>query len=143
MKTMKTRMKTKKRKTTRIGSSLLLLLTLLCSILWSPAEAAKNKKEAGSYGLVGVTVFREPGFALGGAEVSLVANPEPGADPPKMKARKDTTDRRGEVVFRVPTAAMRYTVRAGAKGFAPQEKTASIEGEQRIDVTFMLVPESK
>ncbi len=135
---MKTR--TRRKKKTRIGSSLVLLA------LWlAPAICADKKKagEAQPYGQIGVTVFREPGFALPGAEVTLTANPETSADPQKLKKLQGTVDARGEVVFRVPVSAMRYLIRAQSKGFIPQEKAILMEGERRSDATFLLAPESK
>ncbi|MBV8818842.1 MAG: hypothetical protein JO022_10835 [Acidobacteriaceae bacterium] len=127
------------KKTTRIGSSFLIVSVLFAL---SALEGAAKKATAASYGLIGVSVFREPGFALPGAEVTLVSNPETGQKPLKLK-RKELAGARGEVVFRVPTEAMRYIVRAAGKGLAAQEKSVAIEGEQRIEVTFMLAPESK
>ncbi len=117
----------------------------MLALLLAPAAGADKKKaaEAQPYGQIGVTVFREPGFALPGAEVTLTANPENGGDPPKLKKLKGNVDNRGELVFRVPVSAMRYTVRAESKGFIPQEKAVLMEGEQRMDATFLLAPESK
>lgn len=123
-----------------IGSSLLAALLLL-----APTASADRKRTAEAYGMIGVTVFREPGFALPGAEIKLAPDPE-GVDPAtvkKWKGLKGISDERGEFVFRVPTAAMRYSIRAMAKGYLPQQKQVSIEGEQRMDVTFQLAPESK
>jgi hypothetical protein len=34
-------------------------------------------------------------------------------------------------------------VKASAKGFQSQEKSATVSGEERVDVTFQLQPESK
>jgi hypothetical protein len=138
---MKTKMR-KKRKRTRIGSSLASVALLLLVLGPSLLTAKKKKPAAEAYGLVGVTVFREPGFALAGAEVILEPNPEPGKNP-NIKPMKDKSGARGEVVFRVPTEPMRYAVRASGKGYVSQQKDVSIEGEQRMDVTFMLAPESK
>ncbi len=92
--------------------------------------------------MIAVSVFREPGFAVSGAEIELMAAPddESGA---KMKKWKATADSRGEFVFRVPPTAMRYTVSASAKGVKAQQKTLTVEGEGRFDVTFMLEQESK
>jgi hypothetical protein len=92
---------------------------------------------------VGGTVFREPGFALPGAEVTIVADPESGPAPAGSKKQQAATGARGEFAFRVPVAAMRYAVHAQAHGYAPQDKKVSIEGEQRVEVTFLLAPESK
>lgn len=130
-------MKTRRKRKKRIGSSLLILLILLVESI----SGAGRKKDAGPFGLIGVTVFREPGFALPGAEVTLT--PVPPDLAPKEKGMKGITGARGELVFRVPTAAMRYKMRAVSKGYVPQDKTVSIEGEHRIDATFLLSPESK
>lgn len=121
----------------RIGSSLLVLLALIAGTV----AGADKKKAAEPFGQVGVTVFREPGFSLQGAEVTLARAPSDLDG--KVKALKGVTDARGELVFRVPTAAMRYNVRAASKGYIAQEKTVTVEGEQRIDATFLLSPESK
>lgn len=91
--------------------------------------------------MVGGTVFREPGFALPGAQVTLSA----GSDGAQSNIKKSTaiTDARGEFAFRVPTAGRQYTVRATSKGYSSQQKQVSVEGEQRVDATFTLSPESK
>ena len=121
----------------RIGSSVLVLLGLLAGAI----EGSGKKKAAEPFGQIGVTVFREPGFSLRGATVTLMpALPNPDG---KVKGLSGVTDIRGELVFRVPTAAMHYNVKAQSSGYIPQEKTVSIEGEQRIDATFLLAPESK
>lgn len=137
-------MRTKRRKKTRITSRLASLawaLAALFSQMYGPAASAAEKKAktAESYGLIAVTVFREPGFALPGAELTLTLAPTGGA---KQK-RKATSDARGEYVFRVPVQAQRYSVGVSAKGLVPQEKMVQAEGEQRIDVTFLLAAESK
>lgn len=105
--------------------------------------AAKKKAPPEHYGLVAGTIFRDPGFALPGAEVTLIPDPASGQAEPMIKKLTASSDSRGEFVFRVPTAAMRYTVHVSLKGYAPQQKTVSIEGEQRVDATFTLQPESK
>lgn len=130
--TTKTRKRRTRKKIFKVGVGLLLALV---------SAFAAGQRQADSYGMIGITVFRDSGFALPGAEVTLTPNPVAAAH--KMKKQKGLSDSRGEIVFRVPTSAMRYTVRAVAKGFKPQEKSVSLEGEQRIDATFQLEPESK
>jgi hypothetical protein len=105
-------------------------------------KLSKKKATAESVALIAVSVFREPGFALPGAEVQLVAAPnvQPGS---KMKKLKATTDARGELVFRVPPDPMQYKLAVSAKGLKSQEKSVSVQGEERIDATFMLEQESK
>ena len=107
------------------------------------ALAGSKKKSSEPYGLVGGTVFRDPGFALPGVELILTPDLAPDQAVPAIKKMTATSDARGEFVFRVPTAPMRYNVRATLKGYSPQLKTVSVEGEQRVDVTFTLQPESK
>jgi hypothetical protein len=38
---------------------------------------------------------------------------------------------------------MKYLVKVSAKGYASQEKPVTVQGEDRIDLTFQLQPESK
>ncbi len=127
----------------RIGSNVLLCV-LLC--LPSAAYADKKHKEkaaAEPYAVLGGTVFRENGFALPGADVSISPDPQPGQTPVKIQYPRAISDSRGEFAFRVPASAMRYTVKASAKGFEPVQKPADIEGEVRIDVTLVLSAVSK
>lgn len=131
-------MRRKKRKK-RIGTSLVLLL-----IAFLPqAEAGKKKEAAESYAIVSGTVFRDPGFALADAIVTLA--PDPAAPAPAVKAKKaqTTCNFRGEFVFRVPPANARYIVKATAKGYHEEEKAIEVRGEERVEVTFSLHEESK
>ena len=121
----------------RIGSSILLLAAVVNGAL------AAEKRKVEPYGLVAGTVFREPGFALAGAAVTVVPNPEQGQAPVKIKKLQAFSDARGEFAFRVPPVPMRYTVHVTAKGYQAQEKSVSIAGEERTEATFELHPESK
>jgi len=129
----------KKKRKRRSGISLLLLL-LACVL---PAEAAKKKPVPQSYALVAGTVFEERGYALPGADVTLIPDPQPGDGPAKVKKLQATSNARGEFVFRVPAGPMQYTLNVGAKGYQPARKSVSVQGEERVDVTFQLQPESK
>lgn len=115
-------------------------IVCLCLICAFGAAASGKKKAPEPYSLVGGTVFREPGFALPGAEVTLSVF---GDAEPNIKKSTATSDSRGEFVFRVPTAAKRYLVQVTHKGYSPQQKQVSVEGEQRVDATFTLIPESQ
>ena len=128
----------------RIGSKAVLLLMLAATVsgLWA-AKKHDGKKAAEPYGVLAGTVFREPGFALPGAEVTVEPDPQPGQTPVKIHKPKAISDGRGEFAFRVPVTAMRYAVKARAKGFSPQQKSVDMEGEQRVDVTLTLAAESK
>ena len=134
---MKRKKRRKKKKTSGnriLGLALLFLL---------PCVFAEKRKPAEPYGIVAGTVFHEPGFAVNGAQVTLVADPETGAPPAGFKKQSAITGIRGEFAFRVPVTAMRYAVHAQAHGYVAEDKKVSIEGEQRVEVTFMLVAESK
>lgn len=124
----------------RIGSSLLLILA---AALCSSAIAEKKHKAAEPYAVVGGTVFRDSGYSLPGAEVTLSPDPQPGQEPVKIRSSKAVSDGRGEFAFRVPVTPMRYNVKAQMKGFEPRQKSVDIEGEQRIDVTLTLPGVSK
>ena len=128
-----------KKKARRIGSNLAFLLAALAP----PAIHAGEKKAPAPYALVAGTVFREPGFALPGAEVVVTPNPPEGQERLKVKKLEARCDARGEFAFRVPPVPMRYTVRVSAKGYQSDEKSVSVEGEERVDATFTLRAESK
>jgi hypothetical protein len=136
-----TRTKTRKRrkKKKRIGISFLLALIAILP----EAQAAKKKTEPESYALISGTVFRDPGFALPNATVTLTPDPSPGAPAVKIKKQQTVCNSKGEYVFRLPPLSMHYTVRAAAKGYRDQEKSIDVEGEARVDVTFSLQTQSK
>ncbi len=130
---------TKKKKRKRSGISLLLLLAAVFSL----AGADKKKAAPEPYALVGGTVFKESGFVLPGVDLTLLPNPKADTPAVKIKKMQATSDSRGEFVFRVPAASMSYTVRASARGFQSEEKSVTVQGEERVDVTFQLREESK
>ena len=117
-------------------------MLLLLAIL-PQAQAGKKKAEPESYALVSGTVFRDPGFALPNATVTLVPNPGQEAVPPKVRKMQAVCNTRGEFVFRVPPVSMRYTVRASARGCHDDEKPVEVQGEERVEVTLTLHEESK
>jgi len=116
---------------------------LLLAFLPAVTQAAKKKAAPEAYGLVSGTVFQEKGFALPDADITLI--PDPSADSAQIKVKKLQTvsDTRGEFVFRVPPASMRYKITVSAKGYQKQQKSTTIQGEEHIIVTFQLEPESK
>ena len=118
------------------------ILALLAPALLA---AAGKKKSASSdlYALIGCTVFRDPGFALRGAEVTLEPE-EPVVNGIKLKPQKGLADARGEVVFRVAPIQAKYRITAVSPGMKPETKPAVTQGgEERIDVTFLLLPAPK
>jgi len=122
-------MRTTKR--TKTGSSL--VVVLVCGVL---SAAAGKKPEA--YAVIAGTVFREDGFSLPGAVVTVLPKDAPG-----RKKLEAVSDARGEFAFRVPAGSAAYVVKAAHKGFQPAEKEASVSGEGRVDVTLILSAESK
>ena len=127
--------RTTKRKT-RNGTSVLLLLVLAAAM--APTAYARGRaKGPVAYAVVAGTVFRDPGFVVPSAKVTLRAGSG------QFKPMKAVTDARGEFAFRVPPLPMHYTLSVEAKGLGPMEKPAEIRGEERVDVTFQLLPESK
>lgn len=128
----------RKRKTGGSRRSFLLLLPCL------PAAATAGRFQGDDSGqaVVAGTVFREPGFAVPGAEVTLsVLTPLPGKK--SSKPRKILSDARGEFAFRVPAGAAKYRVRAAAEGLVPVEKDVDVNASERVDVYITLKAASK
>lgn len=108
-----------------------------CALLLGAAAKPPLKDDA-PHAVVAGTVFRENGFSLPGAAVTLAVK-----DASKMKKIQSVSDSRGEFAFRVPPGAATYLVRASMKGFQSTEKEASVSGEERVEVTLVLPTESK
>lgn len=135
---MRTRTWRKKKRTTTTGSRLLVAFLLLFGLAALPAFAGK-KKSPETFAVIAGTTFRPPGFALPGSRVRV----EPGRAQPggiKLKPVEAVTDARGEFAVRVPVVPMSWTVHVQAKGFQPLSRTVSIDGEQRLDLSFVLEP---
>ena len=114
--------------------------TILCLALAGALGTilvAGGDKKADS--VIAGSVFRDPGYALPDATVTLVVRD----DPKHKKIAQQETTFRGEFVFHVPAAPAVYVVKASAKGFRPQEKEASVTGSDRVDLTFTLEPETR
>ena len=135
---MKTVRTMRRRKKKRIGARLAALVLLAAAVV-APLAGQKDKKQKQGYAVVAGTVFREPGLALPGAEIMLTADPAP----PKFKPMKTTSDGRGEYAFHVPAREARYTLKVKAAGYGPEQKEASVSGEQRVDVFFQLKPAAR
>lgn len=135
------------RQVARIAARVAAIGMVAGALLASTLPAADS--HAGPYAVIGGTVFRESGFSLAGATVTL-APQEPAAregepQPRKRKFRKleAVSDARGEFAFRVPPEPGTYVVTASMKGFQPAAKDVSVSGEERMDVTLVLAQESK
>ncbi len=111
-----------------------------CALLLCAAGNPQTKNDA-PHAVVAGTVFRENGFSLPGAGVTLEMD-APQA-PRKMKKIQSVSDARGEFAFRVPPGAATYIVRGSMKGFKSVEAKASVSGEERVEVTLMLPTESR
>ena len=74
------------------------------------------------------------GFSFPGAKVSAVSSQNP-----KIKA-ETVAGLRGEFTLRVPAAGGPYVVKAEAKGFESQERTADVYEGTKTTVTFRLKP---
>ncbi|MCC7496942.1 MAG: carboxypeptidase regulatory-like domain-containing protein [Bryobacterales bacterium] len=123
---------------------------IACTFLAFPPGASqgaeKQRKETAGdpVSVVAGTVFREPGFALAGAQVTITPDPDASSPrKPKLKKMKALSDSRGEFAFRVPSIAMKYVVSAVAEGFTPQRKPVVIHGGERAEVYFTLQPVSR
>jgi hypothetical protein len=130
----------RKKKRKKIGISLALLLIALSS---APILGQKKKAAPATYGVVAGSVFRESGYSLPDAQITLLQDPQAGSSPAKAKKLESVSDARGEFSFHVPPAPMRYIVRVKARGYESQEKPVDFQGEERIDLTFQMEPESK
>lgn len=121
------------------------ILTLAAGVflLFAGTAIAGKKKEKplDTYSVVAGTVFREPGLALPEADVTLAMAGDEASK--KIKKLSFSTNTRGEFAFRLPAVKGSYVVTASAKGFRKQQKTVEVQPEERVDVTFMLSPESK
>ena len=131
----------RRRNPTKIGNKLKILLAaaLVLGSAFSLQGAEKRKQPAAPPAVVAGTVFREPGFALSGVEVTLA----PEKSPVKAKKLKAVSDSRGEFAFHVAGEEARYNVSVKANGFEPQEKTIAVASGVRIDVFFQLKPVAK
>ncbi len=137
---MRKRTRTKK-KTKRTGVRALRWAAaafLLGSVLSAfPAERKRSQPAPGA--VIAGTVFRNTGLSLPGAMITIT--PLSGAEA-KAKSRpiQAVSDARGEFVVRVPAGPARYRVGAVARGYQPAEQTIEIQGEERVDLTFLLEP---
>jgi hypothetical protein len=121
-----------------------LLLPALClaQIVFSQGSAQgpkqKNRKEAEADAVIAGTVFRDPGFAQAGASVVLALKSAPG-----KKLRQATSSPRGEFAFHIPAGPNTYLLTATLKGFQAAREEIEIQGQEQINATLLLVPESK
>ena len=106
---------------------------------WHSSGLAQKRDPKAETALLTGTVFRDPGFAFPGVQVLLEPVSE-GKTSVKVKKMKATSDSRGEFSFRVPSAAMRYTLKFQAEGFQPETKEVVVSGPERQDLFITLKP---
>lgn len=137
--------KKKRKRKKRIGTSLILLLAgLLPAAVFLPSPALAKKKPAlETYAVISGSVFQESGYALADAAITLTADPPAGSEPAKTPKMEAVSDARGEFILRVPPGPAHYSVTVAAKGYRNLVKSVTVEGEERIEVTFQLERESK
>ena len=126
----------RKRRTTK---SSLAAFALFLFAAWpglTQASRKGGKKEAPHAVIVG-TVFRDPGFAQPGATVTLVRKDQSG-----KKLDQLESNYRGEFSFHVPPGPGEYLVTATLKGFKPARQEFEISGEEQVNATLLLIPES-
>jgi hypothetical protein len=109
------------------------------STMTGAAAQSGKKKQAASHAVIAGTVFRDPGLAQAGAAVTLVLKD----DPKGKKLQEATSDNRGEFAFRVPPGPAVYVVHAALKGYRATQMEIEISGEEQVNATLLLVPESK
>jgi hypothetical protein len=100
-------------------------------------QAAKKKTDTEPYALVSGTVFRDPGFALPNATVTLTPAEPQGTSTTKIKKLQTVSNGRGEFVFHVPPIDMHYLVRAVANGYHEEEKSVQVQGENACGSNFV------
>jgi len=135
--------KKKRTKRTRTGSKILTLTLLVTALLTCPSTAfgKKDKAKAASpaFALIAGTVYRPPGFALVGAEIVIAPEPTDDASA-KLKKINAVPDARGEWAVRVPPVPATWRVDVKMNGYRPEQRSVSVTGEQRIDISIILEP---
>ncbi len=117
-------------------------LRLAALLILFAALAVADRKPAAEAVIAG-SVHRDTGFAMGGADVTVVPNPEdPAAKKPKGSWRT-STNQRGEFAVRVPAGRMRYNVIVKAGGYRTGEKPVIIGADERAELSFILEPAVK
>jgi hypothetical protein len=136
----KKRKQTKRTKPTRIGSRFIIIAAVLVCSAFAAFGAKKDKPEnAPAYALIAGTVYRPPGFALPG--VKVVVEPEQAeSHGAKLKKTEAVTDSRGEWAVRVPPVPAKWRIDVKVNGYRPEQRSVSVEGEQRVDSSIVLEP---
>lgn len=137
---MKTPMK--RTKATRTGNKVVAVAAAIALFAPLGFSAKKEKRAPEAFAVIAGTVYRPPGFALPGVSV-VVAPEQTEAGSIKLKKSEAVTDARGEFTVRVPPVPAKWRVDVNMKGYRPEQKSVSVEGEQRVDLSFVLEPAGK
>jgi hypothetical protein len=141
----KTRTPMKRMKKTRTGSSLRLFIAAAVAVTVCPALFAADKNDerkseaTAPFALIAGTVYRPPGFALAGAQV-VVAPEQPEASGVRLKKTEAVTNGRGEWAIRVPSVPAKWRVDVKSNGYRPEQRSVSVEREQRLELSIILEP---
>jgi hypothetical protein len=141
----KTRTPMKRTKKARTGNSFRLFIAVaaalaVCPALFAAEKNAKRKSEATApFALIAGTVYRPPGFALPGAQVA-VAPEQPEAGGIKLNKAEAVANRRGEWAVRVPSVPAKWRVDVKSYGYRPEQRSVSVDGEQRLELSIILEP---
>ena len=112
---------------------------MLCSPTANAARKDRAKEASAPYALVAGTVYRPPGFSLPGAKVT-VSPEQPETSGVKLKKIQAFSDARGEWAVRVPPVPAKWRVDVKIDGYLPAQRTVSVKGEQRVDLSIVLDP---
>jgi len=63
-------------------------------------------------------------------------------DQPGKKLEQLESNYRGEFSFHVPAGPATYIVTATLKGFKPERQEFEVSGEEQVNATLLLIPES-
>lgn len=136
--------KKRKMKRTTTGSKTFLPIVLVVALLSAlPLGAKKKEKPAAEpFAVIAGTTYRPPGLSLPGVRVRVRPEKAEKAAAP-FKAVDAVTDTRGEFAIRVPAVPGKWSVDVSANGYQPKSTSVTIEGEQRLELSFVLEPETK
>jgi hypothetical protein len=108
----------------------------VCALLLTAGDKKKSNEPDT---VIAGTVFRDPGYALPEATVTLIRRD----DPKQKKLAEMTTNFRGEFLIHVPATPAVYVVKASAKGLHAEQKEATVTGLDRVELMFTLEAEKK
>jgi hypothetical protein len=107
-------------------------------VLFAGAIWAEGKKAGQTAAVIAGTVFRDTGFSLPGARITVK-----GAEKGKKKEWKALADGRGEFIVRLPAGPAEYNLNVTAAGYRTYEKAVTLAADERIDLSIILETDSK